>query len=217
MHLDPQHVEAYFIKADPNLRTSCEIIGDVIWAKASTNMNPGMMNKTLLAMEHFVPRLKKYDYVIRTNLSSFYVFPRLFTFLKTLPKSGCYCAYVNENLPTFDLGGKKKILLSYGSGAGLIFSPDIVQLLVSEKKLLWNQDYQCEDVVIGAFLRKQKIAPIWAPRFDILTLEMWATHQFKIPQDAFHIRIKNPEPVNRLMDDIYIHRQVLKMFYNVSI
>ncbi len=86
MHLNPKHVEAYFIKADPTLSTPFAIKEDIIWARGAENVRPGVLNKTLLAFEALLPRLHEFDYVIRTNLSSFYVFPRLFTFLETLPK-----------------------------------------------------------------------------------------------------------------------------------
>ncbi|MCX6988703.1 MAG: hypothetical protein NTZ52_04285 [Chlamydiae bacterium] len=84
MHTNP-NIEAYFIQGDPNLSSPYEIQGDVIWSKTEENLRPGILNKTLLSIECMLPRINEFDYVLRTNLSSFYVFPRLLHFLQTLP------------------------------------------------------------------------------------------------------------------------------------
>jgi len=41
MHRDPEHVEAYFIRANPHLNSMYEIQGDVIWSKTEENVIPG--------------------------------------------------------------------------------------------------------------------------------------------------------------------------------
>jgi len=206
MHLDPDHVEAYFVKANPDLDTQCEIIDDVIWCKTSTNINPGMLNKTLLAMEYMAPRLDEFDYVVRTNLSSFYVFPRLFPFLQTLPKTNCYSAVIGNH------NG-----INFASGCGLIFSPDMIELLVQNKQVLWDQGWFFEDVVLGAFFRDQNIGIIAASRADMLTPQDWDRSKYSLPPDIFHFRVKNSDPGRRVIEDIYIQLEMLKMFYNVSL
>lgn len=208
MHLDPEHVEAYFIKANPDLATSCEVEGDIIWAKVPHGLNPGMTMKTLLAMELMLPRLKEFDYVVRTNLSSFFVFPKLFNFLDTLPKYGCYCAHID--------GDPRYFITTWGCGAGIIFSPDIVELLSSEKETILsdpNVQYFNDDLVIYAFLQSMKIKLIPAMRHDILTKDIWDHYKEWIPENAFHFRVKNPHADLRITEDIYIHRELLKMFY----
>ena len=227
MHLDPEHVEAYFIKADPNLRTECEIKGDVIWAKTETSLNPGMINKTILAMEYMVPRLKEFDYVIRTNLSSFYVFPRIFKFLKTLPRTECFCAQICQRIPgvIHACGLPQQIGFEgiiWAQGAGVIFSPDFIELIVQNKSRFWNQGvpgemFTNEDVVLSAFFQQNRIPIIPAPRFEILTVADWHQNKNTIPKDAFHFRVKNPQDGSRQTEDIYIHKQLLKMFYNVTL
>jgi len=101
-----------------------------------------------------LPRIREFDYVLRTNLSSFFVFPRLFEFLKTLPKQRCYCG-----------SGE-----GFGSGCGFLLSPDLVKMLVLHKNELWNQSSN-DDVSIGHFLQKKGVALLPAPRRDLLTLE----------------------------------------------
>ena len=84
MHLDRKHIEAYFIKADDRIEEPYEIRDDVLWIKTKDSLIPGVLNKTVLSFEAMLPRIKnEFDYIVRTNLSSFYIFPRLLNFLET--------------------------------------------------------------------------------------------------------------------------------------
>ena len=53
MHYNPKQVEAYFMKADPDLGTMSIIQDDVIWSKTSETLAPGIINKTILSIEAF--------------------------------------------------------------------------------------------------------------------------------------------------------------------
>src|SRR4051794_35502725 len=65
MHSDPEHIEAYFLKADPLLTRPFEIREDVILSQTAENLIPGVLNKTLLAFECLLPGIEEYDYVLR--------------------------------------------------------------------------------------------------------------------------------------------------------
>lgn len=201
MHLDPEHIEAYFIKADPQLPVPCEIREDVIWTQSVENLIPGILNKTLLSFEHFLPRIGEFSYVVRTNLSSFYSFSRLLTYLKGFPETQCYAAFqgIYEGFP-------------FGAGAGIILSADLVEMLVERKQQLWNHFY-IDDVAIGYFFYKEHVALMHVPRMDFLSLLDWQTNGDKIPSKMFHFRVKNDNPELRLTDDLTIHRELLKIFY----
>ncbi|MFA6066658.1 MAG: hypothetical protein WC707_05760 [Candidatus Babeliaceae bacterium] len=204
MHDDPEHVEAYFIREDPTLATDYCIEGDIIWAKATEGWAPessGMIDKTLLSLEAMLPRLSEFDYVLRTNLSSFYVFPQLLTYLETLPRTNCYA-------------GSPYGRLHYASGCGFIMSPDVVRLLVDHKKEFINNKQWAEDVLIGKFMIKHGIKRLPHVRVDLENVQVLHAMQGKIPAQAFHFRIKNRYHDRRLVEDIYIHKQLLKMFYD---
>lgn len=205
MHSDPEHIDAYFIRANPHLSQDYWIEGDTIWAKATEGLIPkssGIIDKTILSMEAMLPQIKNYDYVIRTNLSSFYIFPRLLQFLKTLPKTNCYCAC--------PIHPKSFV----GSGSGFILSTDLVELLVRKKtKFIGNKSKQ-DDLLIGFFLNGRRIPLISHPRFDILSLPDFLEKGTMIPEDIFQIRVKTPNE-NRLIDDIYIQSTLLNTFYEL--
>lgn len=203
MHSDPTHVESYFIRSNPDLPTTTMIENDIIWSKVTegwTSTGPaclGIVDKTILSIEAMLPRLHEFDYVLRTNLSSFYVFPRLLEELKKLPRKKCYFGSV--------LGE------GIASGCGFIISTDLARLMVQNKSyFMGNNDH--DDVVIGKFLRNQGVKLIPHKRFDLLSLNDWNAIKKNIPNDAFHFRVKNDDQV-RLVNDILIHAELMKIFY----
>lgn len=207
MHLDPLHVEAYFIKADHNLSSLYEIRGDIIWSRATEGFIPqsaGILNKTLLSMQAMMPRLHEFDYVLRTNLSSFYVFPRLLEYLKTLPDKGCYSA--------LRIGGTE-----IGSGAGFILSTDLVRLLVDHKDELWDHAEVEDDLVIGRFLNSFGIKLIPHDRMDFPSLPAWRRKSKRISPKVFQFRVKSDNEKFRKSHEIYIQKCLLEMFYNIPV
>lgn len=209
MHYDSDHVEAYFIKGDPNLTSIAEIKGDVIYSKTPegwitdvltpTGLVPasaGVLNKTLLSLEAMAPRFKEFDYVLRTNLSTFYNFPKMLEFLKKLPVSNCYAGSPCD---------------FFASGTGIIMSPDVAQMLVDSKAELFDNKSVEDDVVIGHFFRKKGVPVIHHDRLDILSLADWQKVKNTIPSNIFQFRVKG-EATRRLHDDTYIHRELLKMY-----
>lgn len=202
MNTDPDHVEAYFIKGSPHLNQETKLVHDTIYAKTAENLVPGCMNKTMMAMQYLEPRLSEFDYVIRTNLSSFFIFSRLFAFLETLPKTHCYCGG--------PLGWPH-----YASGAGIIFSPDIVQLMVDHSDEFMDTG-PIDDQLISQVLIKYGVPLVPAQQLYIGSLEQWNAQKDAIPDDLFHFRTKNDNPALRYPDDITIQAELLKMFYNID-
>lgn len=203
MHLDPEHIEAYFMKSNPNLETDCKIDGDTIWTKTVDSISPGLLNKTIASMEILQPRLEEFDYVLRTNLSSFYVFPKLLDQALTLPQEKCYFACFMAH------GG-----YSFGSGAGFMLSPDLVRELVNGKNVLWN-DPLLDDVCIGRFLHG-RAQTIHAHRIDILNLQTWMDHKDNLPLN-YHYRLKHTDGNLRETEEVYVMSELLRKFYNLSI
>lgn len=76
----------------------------------------------------------KYDLIFRTNSCSYIIKDKLLKIAETLPKTGCYAGYHN--------GG-------YISGAGIFFSPDVLDILRNE---LTDVPHGAEDVLMGHIL-----------------------------------------------------------------
>ncbi len=206
IHSDPERVEALFLRSDPNLPVRYEIRGDVLWARTIDEIWPGILCKTLLAIEHTLPRIDEFDYFIRTNLSSFFVLPRLYDFLATLPKQRCYCGVEG----TFDGYG------SYVSGAGMILSTDLAKLLVEEQDQIPRRETFWDDVVVGKFFSDRKVPIIQAPRIDIPTVSAWLELKKDIlfeRTEVYHFRLKNHDESIRAIDEVYVHSEIANLFY----
>ncbi len=212
---DPEHFEVYFIRGNPDLETPYEIQDSNLTVKTAESYIPGIVNKTVLSIEALMPRLKEFDYVIRTNLSSFYVFPQLLAFLKTLPRTNCYSAFVRytpaEWHPKF---GK----IVFGSGCGMILSRDLAERLVEEKEEIFKYNTELpDDVLIGLFFQTRKIRPIAYEYVEFSSLRNWYYEKNKIKPASFHFRAKSNYNVRsadeNYAEEIYINRALLQFYY----
>jgi hypothetical protein len=208
MHLDSEHFESYFIRGNPDLPVEYEVVGDTIWTKTEENRVPGILHKTLVAFGAFFSRLGEFDYILRANLSSFFVFPRLLRFLETLPRENCYSGVYH--------GGQSRFpyFWSWVCGAGIIFSRDVVQLLVHNREVLLMAKLP-DDMVIGSFLEQKKIPLIPGCYREIYSPRDWFEIQ-PIPEDVFHFRIKIDSADGARKWDGYLHAQLYHMFYGTT-
>lgn len=215
MHSDPAHFEVYFIQGDPELPTAHAIKGDHLFVKTAESYAPGIVNKTVLSIEALMSRMDEFDYVLRTNLSSFYVFPRLLNFVKTLPKERCYCGIQMHTPaswhPNFGL-------INFVSGAGILLSKDLAKMMVNEKEEIFKYSSELpDDVLIGYFYQKRGILSMPAERVDFPTREAWLANKHRISDKSFHFRAKNNYNMRsaeeNFADEIVIDKELLKMFY----
>ena len=87
-HCHP-NIDMYFIKCDPNLAQEYTKTDDTIYTKGDEDIYYNLIKKTLMGIKvGFIE--KTYDYVLRTNLSSFYIFSRLMDHLQNCPRENYY-------------------------------------------------------------------------------------------------------------------------------
>jgi hypothetical protein len=200
MHLDPEHVKAYFIKGDPDLKKPSLIKGDILYTKGLDSYQPGILKKTVLSLEALSDKLEAYDYVLRTNLSSFYDFPKLLKTLDTLPKEKCYAAVAR--LPSYNVP-PDLLSIPFGWGAGFLLSTDLAQLMVNQKEELFTRGNDApDDVLIGAFFHRRNVPILPAACFSFQTLQEWHEQKDLIPKEVFHYRAKSHYNYRKL-DDPY--------------
>lgn len=213
MHLDKEHFTCYFIRSRPNLPTDFLIEGDTIWSKGKESRIPGILDKTIFSLEAMLPTLSTFDYVLRTNLSSFILFPRLLTFLKKAPKKNFYCG-IHHGLGCLDH------LAGWACGAGILFSPDLIELILSHKQellhlsdALWSN---IDDVAIADLFAKEGIPIFPTKAKEISTIEDWIELTNYFPKDLFHIRVYT-QGKYRLSFDLSIHHALLEHFYKKTV
>ena len=116
-------IECYFIEFSPVVLSPL-LTSTTLFLRGHDTYQT-ILDKTFRAIDFFT-RHKQYDYVIRTNLSSVWIFPRLIRFLETAPRTGLYGGIINNNQPW-----------AYISGAGITLSWDVVQILLKNRHLAY--------------------------------------------------------------------------------
>lgn len=211
----PDNIDAYFIKANPNIASGSEVVEDTIFSKVEESYKPGILKKTILSMEYMLQKEKKYDYVVRTNLSSFYVFPRLLAFIDTLPEKNCYAGRLL--VPSNDIPAEF-MRIPFGWGAGFIMSRDVVEEMVKNKEELFSRSSEApDDVLIGLFCHRRNIPIIVTTCYAFPTYEAWCEGKDNIPEGAFHFRAKghdrNRTPEDTYRDELMTLRELIQKFY----
>ena len=162
-------IECYFIEYLPTTFIPL-LTSDTLYLRG-TESYKNITRKTLQSFEYFLQR-KQYDYVIRTNLSSVWKFPKLVDFLQTAPKTKFYGGVICTNHPP----------LKYISGAGILFSIDVCSILLQKRDIAFLSN-KIDDVDFGVALSFTDIAPTAVPRVDIHKEE-------DIHQQGFHYRVR---------------------------
>jgi hypothetical protein len=181
-------VETFFLTGNHN---KDEIDGSLI----KTNVKESIFHcgfKTIKAFE-LLENLE-YDYIFRTNSSSYVDKKMLFDYLYDKPRDNFYCGVI---------GNYRNIL--YASGSGFAISKNAVDLVLQNKEI-WDHGY-IDDVSLGLLLKKFDISPTLAPRFDVQTVDD------NTPMDYYHYRIKtsNRERDCQYMKSIF---ELKKISYN---
>lgn len=136
-------IEYYFLECDPTIEQDLVVSNNTITAKAKESYTPGILIKTLKALD-FIHKNKTYDLVLRTNLSSLFNYPKLIEHLdKTIKnKQENFCGGVLGKVD-----GK-----IYLSGAGILLGKNAVDHLVSGlfDDALYNYP---DDVAISQMLK----------------------------------------------------------------
>lgn len=180
MHSD-NDISCYFIESDPSVSESV-IDNDVIRCPG-IEAYCGIFDKTIRSLQCF--DLNVYDFIIRTNLSSLYIFSRLKDHLLKCPSTNYYAGAIG-NISN----------VTYVSGSGMIMTPDVTKLLIDNHRIVYrpdligcfvdNDEYVIDDVAIGYVLSKHGIFPTKAPRCIIDSSELLKTRI----QNTFHYRVK---------------------------
>ena len=144
-------VDCYFYKAHPNLPQDIFLAGDTLMIKLEESFDT-VYEKTLRAFEYFAPRFHEYDFVYRTNLSTYTHCPSLFNYCMSLPRAKT-CAAV--------IGGEGHPL-EFPGGSGILITPDLIERFLEERPEKIYQD----DVTLGVALKRWGINMVSFRRGD---------------------------------------------------
>lgn len=202
-----QDVRSFFLYSDPSIESEVVIEEESITHRHKEWYEPGILYKTIAGMK-ICEEIFTYDYILRTNLSSFIHVPRLLHFLQDKPTTNYAAA--KQSLYRDDIG--------FLSGAGFILSRDVVQEILKEvfiKKSINDEiKFAPDDVaitmIIQRFITMDKLYDL--PRYDCES----AINPTVIDNDIFHIRNKTEwKYKHRLYDISNMEKQVQYFYKNI--
>ena len=192
------NIKHFYIEFKNDLKVDIIENEDHIYMKGIETIKPGILIKTKLAL-YYINNKYNYDYIIRTNLSSFWNLNNLLKFKNYLPRQKMCCGHLPFN--------------TFISGTGIIMSNDVSKKIASLINTIANYN---DDLYITNLLSKckYKIQNIENAGFTIKYLVY--DNNNVIPQDTNNIlyyRIKNSDR----NIDIDMFKKLLFKIYDVKI
>jgi hypothetical protein len=188
------NIDCLFYKGNPSMEKAAELIGDTVYVKIEDTLDT-VYDKLMMTLRFLEPSLHKYDFMYRTNLSSFVDFEKYYHFSLLLPTTNV-CAAV--------IGHHEGIV--FPSGAGFTLSIDLVRRLIQEN----HPNFYLDDVTIGKAMSTWGIQYIRTNRIDYKGNGIWTFEHQPSPNELiFHYRVKTE---NRDEDCNILNRLVIQSF-----
>lgn len=209
MNSDPE-ILSLFVRCSPTHEgPNLDLSANTLTLKGIDSLIPGILYKTLDAFDYCLQHFT-FDHILRTNISSFFVFPLLKEYIcSALPGTGCYAGVrINNHYNT-----------DFISGTGIYISVDVAQTLIQNRRMCPAN--LPDDVAIGYFITRTGTVSITStnPLFSFISDTDTDHDTEKIADavscNAFHFRIKNQ--YNRLQFDSHYMRLLLKTYYNIEL
>lgn len=144
----------YYYCYKPDIKNEYEVVNDILYIRGDESYIPGILKKTISAFNYFKQELHKYQYVIRTNISTIIRFDLLQKELM-LNSVDYGCSLCHE--PGWE--GK----YPFSSGTSIILSPDIFLKILENKQYV--DETVIDDVSIGKLIIEKlgdiKIKPVF--------------------------------------------------------
>lgn len=173
----------YYGNGDEN-----KLVGDKFYSKTPEGLyNIGY--KTLNLFEYLINNYD-FDYIFRTNLSSYVNINSLVDFIKDKPNDNFYSGVVGNSGD-----------IKFASGSGYFISRDLIKKVINNKS---NWDHNLiDDVSLGKLMMKLNIPIYPGKRMDI-------KNTLHLSENHYHYRVKNP--INREVDIIRMNK-IHKIIY----
>jgi hypothetical protein len=189
-------LEYFFVELTDSIEDDLSHQNDTIYVKGTESIIPGIFIKTTKAYE-YINQNYDYEYIIRTNLSSFWNIPRLFH-------------VINDFQPNQFAGGI--FLFNFViSGTGIFLSKDSCIQLIERMNQCFHI-YEHDDVLITKLIQEKY------PIHNLTEnswIQLYSNENNVIPQNfdnVLYFRIKSP---NRTYDEIAF-KTLLKNMYNID-
>ena len=190
---------------------------DLVYDDIEENYYPGMITKTIRAIEH-IESTYDYEYLVRTNLSTFWVLDRLLGRLNKAPAQECFEGSIRFCSVR---GGTSSP--NYISGINLILSRDMVRLMLTKKQDMLSWNLKAEDWALSQSLTDLGYTPKAVVPAAIHHMDIFDHMSERVPKEIDaadrmgrdHFRIKNKG--DRAELDIAIANMLLLRYYGKTI
>jgi hypothetical protein len=175
--------------------------------KGTESYTPGIYEKTILAMKILLnlPEFSRIKYVVRTNISAFWIWDRLLKFVEDKPTEN-YCA-------TGLIMDKFNVLSPHGSN--MIFSKDVA-LKFSNEYDSNEKNIFPDDIVFGYLCKKYNIKIEkydWVCSSHIINPKDYLEFINEVPDNIFIIRNNILDPKLRDMYEAKKYKMLVDKFY----
>lgn len=138
---------------------------------------PGILDKTVHAFKaHLAGTINcpEVDYVVRTNVSTWFHWDKLAEFLRTAPRTGFAAGYSPDQ--------------THLCGNCIVLSPDVARKLADYR----DYEYIIDDLAIAKALQRMGVRFSWIPRIDILENGVvgHGASLGLVPRNSFQYRVK---------------------------
>jgi len=188
-------VDCYIYKGDPTLKEEYVLddVSKVLYIRVDDSITH-TFEKMIKAFQFFEPQIENYDFIFRTNLSSFLVLDRYVAYCRNQERER-FCSAV------IGYGGH-----IFPSGSGFTLTPDVAKYVIKNS---CTDTQVIDDVALGKVLIQGNYRIRPAPRTDLL--DMNVSPLCLTDPTTFHFRIKSN---NRLYDTEVYERLVHYFFTN---
>lgn len=169
------NIKSFFIKNDLNIDTDIYLNENLntIYTKDIETYSPGIFNKTIKSIEYCLNNFK-FDYIYRTNLSSFLELNKMYNFIS------------NNHIEYGGVIGNHNNI-NFASGSGFFISKEACNFLINYDRQININEY-LDDVIIAKILTK-KYKIDFIDRIDINKVDNIST--YNTDTGIFHYRCKS--------------------------
>jgi hypothetical protein len=208
-------IKFFFVEYKKDISEDVLEVDNFIYVKGSEEpIVPNLLIKKIKAMIYIESKYK-FDYIINTNLSSFWNIPLLFSLYNNIPRNNFF--------------GGHYIFNNFITGTGIIISKDLLPMLLTINAFKFIEN---EDIAISNFMKSKNISIFNLEKLNHYKINYQILHENETDinsphhknhnleinentniNDILYFRIKNANQER----DIYVAKKILKKIYNIVV
>lgn len=206
-------IKIFLLYGNENIECFSDINDNIIKFSEKDSLIPGILNKTLYSFE-YLNNNYEFNYILRTNLSSFFIYDKLIKLIDTFNKTNFLSGPLGPTFIKLNSQDEYDKKLDYFvSGTAIIMSKDIIINVLNNKNDLNYSLF--DDVALSNLLNTTK--RIEQKRYDITNITRINKNMLDfycdeiIKNNHYHVRIKTKK---RILCEPIIIEFLVKKFYN---